>query len=174
MSLGSLPAIPGGTEESRYHFVMSRSKKSAGSAPASAASLRQIVQVAKAIGHPARLRILAMLSGRTLCVCQMTSVLEVASSTVSGHLNELRRSGLVIEDKQGKLVYYRLDDRSPFANLVADAIALVDSDETISHDRTLIDRVRAVPIEVLTRAGLRLDRVGIKRQPLRRVAPART
>jgi len=114
-----------------------------------------------------------MLSGRTLCVCQMTSVLEVASSTVSGHLNELRRSGLVIEDKQGKLVYYRLDNRSPFANLVADAIALVGSDETISHDRALIDRVRVVPIEVLTRAGLRLDRLGIKRHPLRSATPAR-
>jgi DNA-binding transcriptional ArsR family regulator len=129
--------------------------------------MRQLVQAAKAIGHPARLRILAMLSGRTLCVCQMTSVLEVASSTVSGHLNELRRSGLVIEDKQGKLVFYRLDERSPFADLAADAVAVADTDETIAHDRAVIDRVRAVPIEVLTRAGLRLDRVGIKRPALR-------
>lgn len=144
---------------------MSRAKKLA---PAAAAvTMRQLVQAAKAIGHPARLRILAMLSGRTLCVCQMTSVLEVASSTVSGHLNELRRSGLVIEDKQGKLVFYRLDERSPFADLAADAVAVADTDETIAHDRAVIDRVRAVPIEVLTRAGLRLDRVGIKRPALR-------
>jgi ArsR family transcriptional regulator, arsenate/arsenite/antimonite-responsive transcriptional repressor len=143
---------------------MSRAKKLGWAAPA---TLRQLVQVAKAIGHPARLRILAMLSGRTLCVCQMTSVLELASSTVSGHLNELRRSGLVIEDKQGKLVYYRLDGRSPFADLVADTLALAVADETVAHDRFLIDRVRAVPIEVLTRAGLRLDRVGIKRPALR-------
>jgi DNA-binding transcriptional ArsR family regulator len=135
-------------------------------------TLKQVVQVAKAIGHPARLRILAMLNGRSLCVCQMTSLLEVASSTVSGHLNELRRSGLVIEDKQGKLVFYRLDERSPFADLVTDALALASTDETIAHDRALIDRVRAVPIEVLTRAGLRLDRVGIKR-PALRGAPAR-
>jgi DNA-binding transcriptional ArsR family regulator len=151
---------------------MSRSKKLAGATRASAASLRQMVQVAKAIGHPARLRMLAMLSGRTLCVCQMTSVLEVASSTVSGHLNELRRSGLVIEDKQGKLVYYRLDDRSPFADLVSDTVALANADETIAHDRAVIDRVRAVPIEVLTRAGLRLDRIGIKRPALRSASAA--
>ena len=150
---------------------MSRAKKPA---PAAAAvTLKQLVQAAKAIGHPARLRILAMLSGRTLCVCQMTSVLEVASSTVSGHLNELRRSGLVIEDKQGKLVFYRLDERSPFADLAADAVAVADTDETIAHDRAVIDRVRAVPIEVLTRAGLRLDRVGIKRPALRSASAAR-
>lgn len=150
---------------------MSRSKK-VELAAASSTSLRQVVQVAKAIGHPARLRILAMLQGRTLCVCQMTSVLEVASSTVSGHLNELRRSSLVVEDKQGKLVFYRLDERSPFAGLVANSIALVKADETVLHDRALIDRVRAVPIAVLTRAGLRLDRVGIKRPALRSVSPA--
>jgi DNA-binding transcriptional ArsR family regulator len=150
---------------------MSRAKKL--DPAASAVTLKQLVQVAKAIGHPARLRILAMLSGRTLCVCQMTSVLELASSTVSGHLNELRRSGLAIEDKQGKLVYYRLDERSPFADLLADTIALAKSDETIAHDRALVDRVRAVPIEVLTRAGLRLDRVGIKRPALRSASAAR-
>jgi DNA-binding transcriptional ArsR family regulator len=145
---------------------MSRPKKVA-AAGASPQTLKQVVQVAKAIGHPARLRILAMLNGRTLCVCQMTSVLEVASSTVSGHLNELRRSGLVIEDKQGKLVFYRLDERSPFAELVMDTLVHAKTDETIAHDGALVDRVRAVPIEVLTRAGLRLDRVGIKRQALR-------
>ena len=108
-----------------------------------------------------------MLEGRTLCVCQMTSILELASSTVSGHLNELRRSGLVIEDKQGKLVYYRRDPSSPFAGAIAEALALVSGDGVIAQDRALIDRVRAVPIEVLTRAGLKLNLVGIKRPALR-------
>ncbi len=132
-----------------------------------ASTLRQLVQVAKAIGHPARLRILAMLDGRALCVCQMTSVLELASSTVSGHLNELRRSGLVIEDKQGKLVFYRLDANSPFSGLVSGTLAIATRDSVIAQDRALIDRVRAVPIEVLTRAGLKLNLVGIKRPALR-------
>lgn len=104
-----------------------------------------------------------MLEGRALCVCQMTSVLELASSTVSGHLNELRRSGLVIEDKQGKLVFYRLDATSPFSGLVSDTLAIVTADGVIAQDRALIDRVRAVPIDVLTRAGLKLSLVGIKR-----------
>lgn len=146
-----------------YHFVMSPYKKVNAQSP----TMREIVQVAKAIGHPARLRILAMLEGRALCVCQMTSVLELASSTVSGHLNELRRSGLVIEDKQGKLVFYRLDANSPFAGLVSDTLAIANHDGVIAQDRALIDRVRAVPIELLTRAGLKLKLVGIKRPALR-------
>lgn len=130
--------------------------------PTVKASARELVRAAKAIGHPARLRILAMLQGRTLCVCQMTAMLELASSTVSGHLNELRHSGLVIEDKQGKQVFYGLDPSSPFAALVANALASVGADPDIARDRAVIERVRAVPIEVLTRAGLRLDRVGIR------------
>lgn len=140
--------------------------------PATAVTLKAAVQALKALAHPVRFRILSMLAGRTVCVCQLASVLELAYPTVSGHLNELRRSGLVIEDKQGKLVFYRLDERSPFADLVAAAVALADSDQTISQDRGLIDRVRAVPIAVLTRAGLRLDRVGIKRLPVRTAARA--
>lgn len=124
---------------------------------------KQLVAAAKAIGHPARLRILAMLEGRAMCVCQMTSILELAPSTVSGHLNELRRSGLVVEDKQGKLVFYRLDSTSVFADLVAQALAQVEDDETVGSDRAIVDRVQAVPIEVLTGAGMDLTRVGITR-----------
>jgi ArsR family transcriptional regulator, arsenate/arsenite/antimonite-responsive transcriptional repressor len=128
---------------------------------------KQLVQVAKALGHPTRLRILAMVQGRALCVCQMTALLGGAASTVSGHLNELRRSGLVVEDKQGKLVFYRLDGSSPFAALVTNALASVGDDEAISLDRALIERVRAVPIEVLTRPGPKLDLVGTKRSAFR-------
>jgi DNA-binding transcriptional ArsR family regulator len=123
--------------------------------------VKQLVQVGKAVGHPVRIRILAMLNGRSLCVCQMASVLGLAYPTVSGHLTELRRSGLVIEDKRGKLVFNHLDATSPFAGIVADAIALADRDHTIARDRALVDRVRAVPIPVLTRAGLNLKRLGI-------------
>ncbi len=145
---------------------MSRHKKTS-ARPTAAASARELVQVAKAIGHPARLRILAMLQGRTLCVCQMTAMLALASSTVSGHLNELRHSGLVVEDKRGKQVFYRLDPSSPFAALVTDALAAVRADADIARDRALIERVQAVPVEVLTRAGLRLDRVGIRVSSIR-------
>ena len=151
---------------------MSRAKKVSALGP-SGATVRQLVQVAKAIGHPARLRILAMLDGRTLCVCQMTSVLELAPSTVSGHLNELRRSGLVIEDKRGKLVFYSLEPRSAYSGLLSGTLALASEDEAVAHDRALIDRVREVPIPVLTRAGLNLKTVGIKRPSARSSQAAR-
>lgn len=140
--------------------------------PAPAVTLKATVQALKALAHPVRFRILSMLTGRTVCVCQLASVLELAYPTVSGHLNELRRSGLVIEDKQGKVVFYRLDAASPFAGLVTDALALPDPGGVLAHDRELIERVRAVPIPMLTGAGLSLRAVGIDVERVRATAGA--
>jgi ArsR family transcriptional regulator, arsenate/arsenite/antimonite-responsive transcriptional repressor len=128
--------------------------------------MKQAVSVAKALGHPIRLRILAMLAeGTPLCVCQMTSVLESATSTVSGHLKDLRRSGLVSEEKTGKLVYYRLDEDTEWAEMVRRTVGLVTDDERVLQDRALMQRVRRIPVTQLTQAGLKLERFGILRPP---------
>ncbi len=55
--------------------------------------LNTAVAAARALGHSARLRAVAMLRSGELCVCQITEVLKLASSTVSLHLKELKRSG---------------------------------------------------------------------------------
>jgi DNA-binding transcriptional ArsR family regulator len=124
---------------------------------------RQVVAAAKAVGHPARLRLLAMLQPGEMCVCQMSALLQLAPSTVSGHLNELRRAGLVAERKVGKTVYYRLDGESPFASWLGQALALVRGDEQVRADAALIGKVQAVPIPLLTRGGLSLDDIRRRR-----------
>jgi DNA-binding transcriptional ArsR family regulator len=138
--------------------------------PPAAVSHRQVVAAAKALAHPARLRIVAMLRPGELCVCQMSTILQLAASTVSGHLNDLRRSGLVIERKEGKLVYYALDVASPFAGWVRQALELVAFDAQVLADAALIGRVRAVPIPLLTRGDLSLE--DIRRRRTRPGAPA--
>ena len=64
-------------------------------------TLPTVIDAVKALAHPGRLRILAMLRGGDLCVCQMTAVLELAASTVSSHLSDLRRAGLVTDADLG-------------------------------------------------------------------------
>jgi DNA-binding transcriptional ArsR family regulator len=136
-------------------------------------SHRQLVDIAKALGHPARLRILAMLQHDRLCVCQMATLLELAASTISGHLNDLRRSGLVVEDKVGKLVYYSLDRASPAARWLRAGLALVATDERLQLDAALIGRVQAVPVEILTRGGLKLSSLRRSRDMSPSRAPTR-
>ena len=71
-----------------------------------ASTLESTVTAARALGHPARVRIVAMLRSGELCVCQITEVLDLAVSTVSAHLRELRRAGLLSERKDGRWVYF--------------------------------------------------------------------
>ncbi len=125
-------------------------------APAAALEppLDRAVQAAKAVAHPARLRLLAMLRDGPLCVCQMTAVLKLATSTVSGHLLELKRGGLVAEEKRGKWVEYRLRAGGPFARLLDEALALVADDPVAAADRDAVRGVTAVPVEVFCRTGL--------------------
>lgn len=134
---------------------------------------RQFVAAAKALANPARLRILAMLRPGELCVCQMSTILQLAASTVSGHLNDLRRSGLVIERKEGKLVYYALDAGSPFADWLGQALDLVAADTQIRADASLIGRVQAVPIPLLTRGDLTLDALRRRRAGTARTSGSR-
>jgi DNA-binding transcriptional ArsR family regulator len=131
-------------------------------------SLPGFVDVAKALAHPARLRILAMLRGGPLCVCQLTAVLELAASTVSAHLSQLRRSGLLAERKQGKWVEYRLTDDTQIRQTLRRLFPLFEHDARIEQDASIMRALREVPPETLCEAGLDLGAVGVLPHPRRR------
>jgi ArsR family transcriptional regulator len=71
-------------------------------------ALRQFMAISKALADENRVRILALLQGRTLCVCQIIAVLGLAPSTVSKHLSILRQGGLLEIEKRGRWIYCRL------------------------------------------------------------------
>jgi ArsR family transcriptional regulator len=57
---------------------------------------QEIALIAKALSHPARVKILKILASKSECVCgQIVEVLPLAQSTVSQHLKELQNAGLV-------------------------------------------------------------------------------
>ncbi len=64
--------------------------------------------VFKALGHPARLRIVEELRGGERCVCELVEVSAGGWSTVSRHLSVLKAAGVVEDEKRGLQVYYRL------------------------------------------------------------------
>lgn len=132
-----------------------------------AADLDELVETAKGLAHPARLRLLAMLAGGELCVCQMTAILELAPSTVSQHLSVLSRGGLVAERKTGKLVFYRLRDQGAGSALLAPLLGLLAPDPTVKSDRSVLKRLRRVPVATLCAADLDLDAVGVRVGPSR-------
>lgn len=120
------------------------------------------MEAAKGLAHPARLRLLGMLAGGELCVCQMIAVLGLAPSTVSQHLSVLAHGGLVSERKDGKLVFYRLRDDGPAGALLPPILSLLDRDPGARAERSLVNRLRQVPVSTLCAADLDLAVVGVR------------
>jgi len=71
----------------------------------------EILNITKALSDENRVRVLMMLKGGELCVCQIIEMLGLAPSTVSKHMSILRHAGLVETRKEGRWIYYRLADR---------------------------------------------------------------
>jgi ArsR family transcriptional regulator len=121
--------------------------------------LGRVVQIHKAIGHPIRLRLLAMLRGGPLCVCQMTVVVKLAASTVSEHLSELRRADLITERKEGRWVEYRLSDSAVRERLLDSVWPALEEDQQARADAVLVKELRRVPLEELCSVDLDLARI---------------
>jgi DNA-binding transcriptional ArsR family regulator len=116
--------------------------------------LANTVHVYKALGHPARLRIVAMLRSGELCACQITAVLELAPSTVSAHLAELRRAGLLTERKDGRWIHYHLAQSEDAVEIGEWLWQRVRRDPRIRSDAAAVRQLRAIPVEELCRTGL--------------------
>jgi ArsR family transcriptional regulator len=68
-------------------------------------------EVFKALGDPARVRIVNMLStaAEPVCACNMIDPLGLSQPTVSHHLKKLLDAGLVDREQRGKWAYYSLN-----------------------------------------------------------------
>lgn len=104
--------------------------------------LTRSVDAFKALAHPGRLRMQAMLQDGPLAVCQITSVLHLAASTVSAHLGELRRAGLLDDHKEGRFVSCALTSEPGARRLVADALRAVEDDDQVREDRRRASQLR--------------------------------
>jgi ArsR family transcriptional regulator len=73
----------------------------------------ELALLAKALGHPARVRILRILALKNACVCgDIVDELPLAQSTVSQHLKILKEAGLVRGDVDGPRVCYCIEPRA--------------------------------------------------------------
>ena len=65
-------------------------------------------EIVKALAHPTRLYIVDALSKGERCVCELRDGIGADFSTVSKHLSVLKNAGIVVDEKRGLQVYYRL------------------------------------------------------------------
>lgn len=72
--------------------------------------LYELAELFKIFGDSSRIRILSLLSKEKLCVNEISKILNLSNSAISHQLRILRQARLVRYQKQGKEVYYELDD----------------------------------------------------------------
>jgi len=88
-----------------------------------------IAETFKILGDATRVKILHALSKRELCVCDISAVVAMGQSAVSHQLRLLRGARLVKYRKEGKMVWYSLDDEH-ISLLLAQGIEHVNIGET--------------------------------------------
>ena len=76
-----------------------------------AEAVQGLAETFSALGDPTRVRILDALSHGELCVCDLAAVLALSQSAVSHQLRLLRNIRLVKPRREGRIVFYSLDDQ---------------------------------------------------------------
>ena len=115
--------------------------------------MQHVLPIARALENESRLRILLSLRSGELCLCQLIELLGAAPSTVSRHVELLRRAGLVEMRKEGRWHYYRLAGKHA-PPVVREAIRWVtralSEDQQVLDDAARLAGVRAIGPEEWT------------------------
>lgn len=109
----------------------------------------------RALADDTRLRILGLLAGGEVCVCNIHGALGIPQPTASRHLAYLRRAGLAAGRKQGLWVHYRLVvPREPaLAQVLKSTLDALGQDHGISADRRRLSGLTSIPLRVIERAA---------------------
>ncbi|TVO33007.1 metalloregulator ArsR/SmtB family transcription factor [Vibrio algivorus] len=98
----------------------------------------------KALSEETRLKsLLLMQSKGELCVCDLMSALNLSQPKVSRHLAELRKHNLVIDDRRGKWVHYRVNPELPAWALQVLDLTLNNNQPMIEHELRVIEADKA-------------------------------
>lgn len=74
------------------------------------AKLSATADLLKVFGDPTRIKIICALMHEEMCVCDLSALLDVSQSAVSHQLKTLKQTRLVKYRREGKVIYYSLDD----------------------------------------------------------------
>lgn len=76
-------------------------------------SQNRLADLAKALGHPARIAILQFLAKQNVCICgDIVEEIPLSQATVSQHLAELKRVGIIKGEIEGPRICYCIDQKA--------------------------------------------------------------
>ncbi len=72
---------------------------------------QKIAEISKVLGVETRVKMVRLLSGRCLCVGALSRCMGITPGAVSQHLRILKSVDLVLSEKRGYYVHYRLNEK---------------------------------------------------------------
>ena len=103
----------------------------------------ELLAIAKALGDPTRVRIVAALRNGELCVCELVDALGVSQSSLSSHLQICRQAGVLATRKDSRWIYYSLSTRyAPLIERIFSELQTVDSEQVRQDARRLKKRLQ--------------------------------
>jgi ArsR family transcriptional regulator len=108
----------------------------------------ELVAIARALGDPTRIRIVAALRSGELCVCELVDALGIGQSSLSSHLQICRQSGVVTTRKESRWIYYSLATR--YGQLIERIFSEL---QTIGSDKQLLRDARRLKKRLQMREG---------------------
>jgi ArsR family transcriptional regulator len=73
--------------------------------------MTNIVTFSRALADATRWRIVRLVLNEALCVCELADILQMPQSTVSSHVQIIRKAGLLESEKCEKWTYFRIDPK---------------------------------------------------------------
>lgn len=95
-----------------------------------------MITVAKALGDETRARIVGLLGVRTLCACELKSVLSLSQATVSDHMRVLLEAGLLVTSRESYWTLYTIREDLPPETLQFVSLLVEQIHSQFPEDRT--------------------------------------
>ena len=114
--------------------------------------------ILKALAHPKRLEIVQLLRGQSLSVCEIQTMLDLPQANLSQHLQILRQAGVVITNKTGKQIFYKIAHKNYIkaCDLVREILVEKYQDSPLADELTL-KMTDLVPLVTDPICGMRLS-----------------
>ena len=91
--------------------------------------VKNLVNFSRALADTTRWRIVRLVLNEPLCVCELADILEMPQSTVSSHVQVIRKAGLLESEKCEKWTYFRIG--SKYRKLIGTMEKFFESDDAI-------------------------------------------
>jgi len=110
--------------------------------------MNDLLNIFKALSDETRLRILKLLEGGELCVCDIVAAIDTVQPKISFHLGVLKDAGFIKDRKEGRWIHYSLDDADIFKRfLILSVLERISGESVIEDSKRLTEFLQSKTVK---------------------------